>query len=381
MEVAVVIVRRLDVAGLTNVWTPTDEDVDKAAEKFARALHDRFGVGDRKCHTGALLFVAMDDRATYLSTGRSLKFLSDRRAGTVLDSMGPLLRKGDLGGAVIHGLDNIIRYADQGPPSLGERFLDALPTIIFFSFFFMIAGAILAAIIDQRKTSRDLTTVRRHLSNVEHLRDGGRPDDICSICLDTLFVPTSPTKRRLQVDGADVDSSDNDDDDNSTTLLKAKKKKASPVPSSPREVETIVNCGHSFHQDCLQKWFDARGTSELSCPICRQNIDPGASAVTSAVTSRYAVTGGATGGSVASIDPVVRFRLDRIHSRFPRHVTRAHLSSWQARSYTGPLAHDPANPLVRPTPHPSSSSSSIHRGRSSVSFSGGRSFGGAGRRF
>jgi len=325
-EIAVVVVtRRLRgrSAGDDDSNDADDSNAAEAAEAFARGLHDKFGVGDGKCHTGAVLLIALRDRQTYLSTGSGLResFLSDHRSGKILEAMGPLLGAGDVAGAVLEALDGIRAYAELGAPSLGERFQEALPQILFFVFFGAVVASIFRAASDPQRDA-----AWKHLRAVEALRDAGQ-DDLCSICLE-------------------------------------------PLASSDGEaVEAIVNCGHTFHRDCLRKWFDSRDEHVMTCPVCRQNVEPPSN---HAVLSRHAAAGAAAGGTAASVEPVVRFRLDRIRERYPRVVTRRHLDAWRSRNYAGTLYAGTLD-LDRRTSSSSPPSFS--------SFGGGHSSGGAGRSF
>jgi len=55
IEIAVVIVNRMDVNGVTNKVSGTE----KKAEIFARTLHDTWGVGDKETNKGVVLFLSL----------------------------------------------------------------------------------------------------------------------------------------------------------------------------------------------------------------------------------------------------------------------------------------------------------------------------------
>lgn len=68
---------------------------DKAVEArdFARALHDRWGVGKAECQNGALLLLAVGDRQVYISTGAGIKaVVSQTQLQAVLDAAKPALK-------------------------------------------------------------------------------------------------------------------------------------------------------------------------------------------------------------------------------------------------------------------------------------------------
>lgn len=59
-------------------------DAGVAAGKFARRLHDLWGVGDARCNNGVLLLVSIKDRQIYISTGSGT---SSRLAYNVIDDI------------------------------------------------------------------------------------------------------------------------------------------------------------------------------------------------------------------------------------------------------------------------------------------------------
>jgi uncharacterized membrane protein YgcG len=87
------------------------KDVDYAAQSFAVDLHDKWGLGgvDGK-QNGILVFLAIDDRAVYISTGRDVKNGVTRRDIEVLiAAVKPDLRRNDYGKAI----QNIVLRIDM----------------------------------------------------------------------------------------------------------------------------------------------------------------------------------------------------------------------------------------------------------------------------
>ena len=78
------------------------KDVDYAAQSFAVDLHDKWGVGgvDGK-QNGILVFLAIDDRAVYISTGRDVKNdVTSRDIEVLIAAVKPDLRRKDYGKAI-----------------------------------------------------------------------------------------------------------------------------------------------------------------------------------------------------------------------------------------------------------------------------------------
>jgi hypothetical protein len=68
MKVAVAVMRKMEV--------PAGATPAQAAHDFAKALHERWGVGDAACNNGVLLLLAVEDRQVYISTGTGEKSCS-----------------------------------------------------------------------------------------------------------------------------------------------------------------------------------------------------------------------------------------------------------------------------------------------------------------
>ncbi|TFJ86422.1 hypothetical protein NSK_002079 [Nannochloropsis salina CCMP1776] len=100
----------------------TRQDPVAEAEGFARGLHDKWGVGDAACHTGALLFLSRVDRTMYVSRGRGLEaILTDDRIDEVMEEVKALLRRGDWDRGVVTAVEMIGQWVERGPPGFWER--------------------------------------------------------------------------------------------------------------------------------------------------------------------------------------------------------------------------------------------------------------------
>ena len=94
----------------------------QSLEDYSIDLAREWGVGKRGEDNGVLLLVAIDDRRVRIEVGRGLEDeLTDLEAGEIVrDRLVPLLRVGDVGGAVRQGTEAI-------RASLGDATVGALP--------------------------------------------------------------------------------------------------------------------------------------------------------------------------------------------------------------------------------------------------------------
>lgn len=93
LQVAVAVLRKMDLG--------QGEAPAEAAQAFARALHDAWGVGDPACQNGVLFLLAVDDRQVFISTGAGAqKALSDARVASTIRDIRPQLRDSDYDAAV-----------------------------------------------------------------------------------------------------------------------------------------------------------------------------------------------------------------------------------------------------------------------------------------
>lgn len=83
-------------------------DVQETAKMFAANIGDRWGVGQKNCNDGIMVFLSIGDRTAYIKTAPgSQDVLSDKRASLVLANMKPLLHNGDYDTAVAQGISQI----------------------------------------------------------------------------------------------------------------------------------------------------------------------------------------------------------------------------------------------------------------------------------
>ena len=66
-QIAVVIIRSMDTKFVGS------SSIEDATEKFARSLHDTWGVGNSDSQNGILMFISLDSRSIFISTGDGVK--------------------------------------------------------------------------------------------------------------------------------------------------------------------------------------------------------------------------------------------------------------------------------------------------------------------
>ena len=373
-----------------------DDGEERAAEAFARHLHDSWGVGDQtsKGGTGVLVFLSIHDRVMYISRGAALdRILTDSRIDRIITGLKPILRQGRYGEALLETVDAIKSFLQQGEPSLYEKFMILLPEVIPF---LVIGFFLLYVVVSARKQQRDqreYARVASQLSELDRTRaealQGQYQATSCPICLE------------------DFKSTTEGSDDLPIKLLR---------------------CGHVFDETCWAEWVGSGQGNVSKCPICQKDVGTGSEAPPPAARRAADVDAPRPLGGAADViqrrnapppadafhnhvhhdddihrndDTIVEdhsvhqeralqnyqwernFRLARLMARYPRYIQPQQVQRWTQTTYDGSLVRDPA--FVQHDPKlvsQSSSSTNSQSGSSSFrSFGGGFSSGGRGGRW
>jgi uncharacterized protein len=124
----------------------------EAIEQYSIRVVDAWKLGREKPDDGALLLVAMQDRALRIEVGRGLEgALTDLVSNRIIDeTITPRFREGDFAGGIAAGVDRMISVIDGEPLPEPEQHWDGpqglggmLPILFFIVFF---ASTILRAI-------------------------------------------------------------------------------------------------------------------------------------------------------------------------------------------------------------------------------------------
>jgi uncharacterized protein len=137
-------------AQLAVLIVPTTQP--EAIEQYSIRVVDAWKLGREKPDDGALLLVAMQDRALRIEVGRGLEgALTDLTANRIIDeTITPRFREGDFAGGISAGVDRMIQVIDGEPLPEPERHwngpqgVGAILPILFFVIFF--ASTILRAV-------------------------------------------------------------------------------------------------------------------------------------------------------------------------------------------------------------------------------------------
>ena len=220
-------------------------DREAAAESFARAVHDSWGVGDAERQDGVLVFVSVEDRAMYVSVGSGVgNTLTNDNLDILVMNMKPYLRKNDFGGALEYAVTDIrlLLEGKKRSTSHNEGYIFAGITTFFIALFGW-------SVIDNRR-KENLVNGKKKLESlmreVASAKETVFTSKSCPICLED-FPPENND------DKAESSSS-------STPLLTDKS------PTRPMALQ----CGHVFCFSCLNQHLK---TSNAKCPICRKNAD------------------------------------------------------------------------------------------------------------
>lgn len=101
------------------------KNVDVAAQSFAVDLHDKWGVGgvDGK-ENGILVFLSIEDRVVYISTGRDVKkIVTQRDIEVLIAAVKPDLKRKDYGTAIqniVLRIDMLLNPHSEVRKSYGE---------------------------------------------------------------------------------------------------------------------------------------------------------------------------------------------------------------------------------------------------------------------
>lgn len=272
---------QIGVAVLNRMRSIQDESVAESAEKFAKHLHDSWGVGHSGCDDGAVLLLSIVDRQVYMSTGkRAMEVLSDGQIDIIIHEMKAYLKNKDY--------DNSVKLAVE---RMGEVFSGRVLehpnnyNITIFGIFMLVVVCIGLYIGHKQDEERENCTEK--LQRIQEERDRANQSQksyeskSCPICLEE-FEPETKTK--------------------------------------------LLACGHKYCEPCLIKWLEDHST----CPICRQSAD------------RRGDEGGACHSSTTyDFIPELQFRLMMLRLQHPSLITTGMVDRWGSSNYTGCFVSDP----------------------------------------
>jgi len=100
VQVSVVVISAMNVN--------KNENLEDVAKRYAKDLHHKWGVGNKTCNSGIVMFLSIDDRKIFISTGSGArKFIHDDKIKSVTGIMKEKLRSKEYIGAILDGLEKI----------------------------------------------------------------------------------------------------------------------------------------------------------------------------------------------------------------------------------------------------------------------------------
>jgi len=328
LEIGIAMVEQMDIESEEE---EEDDDgiLDTEAERFARILHNIWGVGSsQECGNGILFFLSIKDRVMYLSVGTSLtSLLTTHRIQQILNEVRPVLRQQKYRQALSETLlQGILHQLEKGPPFFYERTIQPHVPFALICFFFVALYKFQKQYADQQR--RDYAQLHSQLSQMDQDRAlalmGQYRCTSCPICFES-FQPS------------------NNNNNNTTTWN----------GHDGRPIQ-LLRCGHAFDQTCWEEWIQTGQGDVRKCPICKQDIS---SSSDSTLTHRRPQ-------NRQMYEQERQFRFTRLRQRYPRFISSSQIRRWTDSNYDGSsLVRDTEfvrrNPDLPSSPRTTPSSSSF----------------------
>lgn len=292
--------------GIYYSYEDEDDMVSDAAQIFARYLHDKWWQGNPNGDYGILIFLSIQDRVCFISTGSAITtVLPWWRLEHIVSSMKPDLRHRDYGHALLTAIHDLSDMLAAGPPTFADRFHDFMArfgVVIAFAIFTFFFGA-WGEFRDRRKRW-EYAESRSKMSHVE--REKARllqrefKTKSCPICLENFDDddiegdPSGKSERSFE-DETEQDVY-NDTQDRGTSCGFCPKRESNTKPnmegklpsnySGLRRVDSygiplmgpdhhhvkMLRCGHIFCESCWKEWVHSGQGNPCICPVCRQDV-------------------------------------------------------------------------------------------------------------
>lgn len=237
-----------------------------AAEAFATTLHDTWGVGynTAKGGTGVLIFLSIQDRVMYISRGGAIApIVTDSRTDRIIETVKPILRKGQYGPALEQVIVLLSTYLEQGPPQGWEYWRDeiVLPYGIPFGMVLAFGTVAWIAMKREREQQRAYAAVSSQLSQLDRAQaqalQGQYQATSCPICLeDFVTVETmicQPVTENNEPKEA-VDAAGSGTSSETTTNTTQVEKQLVGSDGQPLK---LLRCGHVFDKSCWAEWVSS----------------------------------------------------------------------------------------------------------------------------
>ncbi len=391
---------------MSHLYIKEHGSIEMAGEKFARSIHDRWGVGDKEKQNGILLFISIQDRMVFISTGMGVDVhFKNGVIDGIISHMRPALKQRDYSRALQTAVTEMDLILQNKAPTTqyvevdfdsGNKF-HGLVTFFFIILFFVILAVMIT--FCGKSSTQSLNNGQRALDRlvreVQSGESGRFQSTSCPICLEDFVVSseqaTQSTSPELITTSPNVTDASVSGNGNNNSNLR-------PM---------MLPCDHQFCFGCLSEYLKSPEGSK--CPICRAplNAAPGNDASSSRPPHDRSAAGlnfgdahiaaGGVEGTNLGINTSswlrrrndINFRIRRMRALYPDVVDANVESRLQNAAAAGPAELAAAisqrstevtqmiNDAVRRQKMRSSGSS----GSRSRSFGGGRSSGGGGGRW
>lgn len=367
-------------------------DKKTRAFQYAKDLHDRWGVGEADCQNGIVIIFAVKDRAMGFSIGRGVNnIFKDNMLEVVMSNMRPMLQDENYGAAIIQGVTDVGNIL-SGAKVEAEGSNDYIGLIGMGAVF---AGIAAFSGISSARSNRRYRACKQKLRKIDSDRQKASAKKYtitsCPICLEDF--PKEDDEENEQPENNDEQTREDNlssideearDKEERTKLVRfnepqsqneTESNTSTPDLTADEKLVRIVTlpCGHKFHEDCIDKWFQGNGGMNKCCPICRQPIDPSENVI------RPRTNNGSPSGWDVYNDEY-NFRVRRTRHYYPDFITWSMINDWDRHRYdpnNQPMATSPAFVQVDPAVVAAAARAS-GSGGSSFSFGGGSSAGGGG---
>lgn len=177
---------------VVNTMQVLESQIDREAKRYAESLHTTWGVGDKTTENGIVLFLSIEDRVVYISTGKGVKEkLTDITIQSIIAHMRPYLKKADYGTAIqaaVLEMDMVMENKSIGPSFLEEYGVFILIGALFGAFGLY---ALYEARQEQKLKDGKLA-LEKLMHEVKCAEDNKFQFDSCPICLENFSQLRDP---------------------------------------------------------------------------------------------------------------------------------------------------------------------------------------------
>lgn len=242
---------------VVNTMSVLESQIDAEARRFAESLHTTWGVGDKVSENGVVLFLSIEDRAVYISTGKGVK---DKLTGVIISSiiehMKPHLRMAKYGKAIesaVLEMNLVMENKSIGPSFLkqygGSMVLFSLVGIFFLYKFHEKR--------EEDKLREGKIALEKFMHEVKNSNDNKFQFDSCPICLEEF------SKRRDPADMENLPTASGPGEE-TDFLLGTPATSAYTASSHYREVRNMIP-GHASVPPSPSSESDAKRPMTLHC--------------------------------------------------------------------------------------------------------------------